>query len=220
MSAPAKGWIDVSVPIRDGMIHWPGDPPVKVELAESIAKGDPANVTHLDLGAHTGTHVDAPRHFVEEGADIDSMPLAAGIGCARVVEIFDPEKVGEEELGRHQPRQGERLILKTRNSERRWADEPFDEGFVHLAPGAARLIADRGVRTVGVDYLSVGGLEDGEETHRALLSAGVWLIEGLDLAAVEPGDYELLCLPIRLAGAEGAPARAYLRAQRSGADPT
>lgn len=211
----AEGWIDVSVAIRNGMIHWPGDPPVKVGLAESIARGDPANVTHLDLGAHTGTHVDAPRHFFEDRAGIDSMPLAAGVGPARVVEIFDPLKVSAEELGRHRPRRGERLILKTRNSERRWADEPFDERFVHLAPGAARLLADSGVRTVGVDYLSVGGLDDGEVTHRVLLSAGVWVIEGLDLSAIEPGDYELLCLPIRLAGADGAPARAYMRADGS-----
>lgn len=158
MNAPhAEGWIDVSVAIRDGMTHWPGDPPVKVGLSQSIAGGDPANVTHLNLGAHSGTHVDAPRHFSEDGAGIDSMPLVAGIGPARVVEIFDPEEVGAEELGRHQPRDGERLILKTRNSARSWADEPFDEGFVHLAPEAARLLADRGVRTVGVDYLSVGG---------------------------------------------------------------
>ncbi|MDQ3759365.1 MAG: cyclase family protein [Actinomycetota bacterium] len=213
MSADADGdgWIDVSAPIKDGMLHWPGDAPVKIEAAEAIQSGDPANVTRLGLSAHTGTHVDAPVHFFDGAPGIDTMPVAAGVGPARVVEITDPVRVRADELKTHEPRDGERLILKTQNSNHRWPSRPFAEDFVHLEPDAARLLARCGVRSVGVDYLSVGGFDDGEETHRALLAAGIWIIEGLDLFSVEPGSHDLMCLPLRLKGADGAPARAFLR---------
>jgi len=207
----ASDWIDVSVPVTDGMIHWPDDPQVKLELWNSIEAGDPANVTRLDLSAHTGTHVDAPRHFFDSGPAIDAMTLAAMIGPARVIEITDSESVGEAELTAHDPRPGERLLLRTQNSSRPWAVEPFREDFVNLAPAAARLLARRGVRAVGIDYLSIGGMVDGRETHEALLGAGIWIVEGLDLSSVEPGAYEFLCLPLRLVGSDGAPARALLR---------
>ncbi len=212
MARPGHSWIDVSVPVSDGMVHWPGDPEVKVTRALSIDAGDDANVSHLDLGAHTGTHMDAPVHFVPGAEGIDAMPLGATIGPARVVAIADPESVKPEELERHEPRRGERLLLRTRNSERSWVREPFDPDFVPISPEGAALLAERGVRTVGVDYLSVGGYRGGgAETHRALLEAGVWIIEGLDLSRAEPGDYELICLPVKIAGSDGAPARALLR---------
>jgi arylformamidase len=209
----APDWIDVSVPIESGMVHWPGDPEVKVLRSSEIAKGDPANVTHLDMGAHTGTHMDAPVHFVEGAKGIDAMPLDATIGLARVIEISDPVSVKAGELQHHAPKRGERLLLKTMNSAAAWRIAPeFKEDFTYIAADGAAYLAECGVRTVGVDYLSVGGFEhDAVETHTALLKAGVWIIEGLNLAEIEPGEYELLCLPVKIAGSDGAPSRALLR---------
>lgn len=207
----AGEWIDVSVPVRDGMLHWPGDREVAIGRRESIDAGDEANLTELEISAHTGTHMDAPVHFLPDGAGIDELPLDAAIGPARVVEIADPEAISVEEIASHEPRRGERLLVKTRNSSRAWWQDDFTEGFVHIDPDAAARLAEVGLRLVGVDYLSVGGMQAGAETHRHLLGAGIWIIEGLDLTAIEPGDYELCCLPLRIVGADGAPARALLR---------
>lgn len=209
----ALEWIDVSVPIRAGMVHWPGDPEVRIERVSEIAGGASANLTHLDLGAHTGTHMDAPVHFVEGGAGIDSMPPEATIGPAQVIEISDPVSIKADELRGHEPREGERVLFKTRNSTEAWGKgDQFAEDFVYIAAEGARYLAERGVRTVGVDYLSVGGYEcDSVETHVALLEAGIWIIEGLNLSAVGAGEYELVCLPLKIAGSDGAPARAFLR---------
>ncbi len=217
MSA-ALGWIDVSVPVRDAMVHWPGDPPVEIGRRMSIDRGDVANLTAVSMSAHTGTHMDAPLHFIAVGAAIDEMPLEAVMGEARVLEIADPQAVSADELRRHEPRRGERLLLKTRNSARSWWEEPFDEEFVPIEPAAAELLAEAGVALVGVDYLSVGGMQSGAETHRHLLGAGIWIIEGLALGEVSTGDYELICLPLRLVGADGAPARALLRRRSSATD--
>jgi arylformamidase len=205
------GWIDASVPVRDGMVHWPDDPPVEISRAMSIAAGDAANLTRLAMSAHTGTHMDAPRHFVDDGETIEAMPLEVGIGPARVIEIADPRAVTEDELRERGIEGAERLLLRTRNSDRAWWEEPFDAGFVHIEPAAAELIAAAGVRLVGIDYLSVGGEQGGAETHRALLGAGAWIVEGLDLSRAGAGEYELLCLPAKLAGSDGAPARVLLR---------
>ena len=205
------GWLDVTVPVRDGMLRWPGDVPVEVNRRESIAAGDGANVSAISMSAHTGTHMDAPVHFIDGAAAMETLPLDAVIGPARLIEIEDPEVVSADELRRHAPRAGERLLLKTPNSTRAWWEEDFSEDFVYVEPDAAALLADAGVTLVGVDYLSVGGMESGAETHGHMLRAGVWIVEGLKLTAVEPGDYELICLPLQLVGADGAPARALLR---------
>jgi len=212
----ANDWIDISVTLSDGMVHWPGDPPVVVRRIQDLEAGAPANLTHIDMCAHTGTHVDAPLHFVKGGQGVDEMPLDAGIGPCRVVEILDRESVAADDLRPFAPCPGERLLVKTRNSRRRWERQTFDPRFVHLRVEAAEFLAERGIRTLGVDYLSVGGYEgDGGETHSVLLQAGVWIIEGLNLGAVGPGEYELVCLPLRLLGADGAPARAAVRARGS-----
>ncbi|MGH3086642.1 MAG: cyclase family protein [Rubrobacteraceae bacterium] len=205
-------WVDVSVPLRSGMVHWPDNPPVRIERMLDMERGDAANVSEISLGAHTGTHMDAPIHFVPDGAGMESMPLDATLGRARVIEIEDPESIKPEELEAHGIRRGERVLFKTRNSSRHWWDEDFIEDFVYVSREAARRLADLGARTVGVDYLSVGGFyKDGAETHEALLGAGVWVIEGLDLSGVEPGEYELICLPIKVENGDGAPARAIVR---------
>ena len=208
----SKGWIDISVPLYTGMAHWPDNPPVRIECLLDLARGDAANVSKIELGAHTGTHMDAPRHFLADGAGIDEMPFDATIGPARVIRIEHPQAILPEELEAHNLQAGERVLFRTQNSERCWNTDEFVEDFVYISAAAAQFLADRQVRTIGVDYLSVGGyVYDGVETHRILLSAGIWLIEGLNLSAVEPGTYELICLPLRIAGADGSLARAILR---------
>jgi len=207
-----RGWIDISVPIRAGMVRWPGDPPVVVERAVSLEQGGSCNLTVLAMSAHTGTHVDAPLHYLAAGCPIDAMPLEATNGPARVIQIRDPESIKPRELLQHRIRRGERLLFRTRGSAGYWQTDTLVEDFVSLSKEAAEYLAARRVRAVGIDYLSIGGLhKDLAETHRILLAAGVWIIEGLDLSRVRPGRYDLVCLPLRLAGADAAPARAMLR---------
>jgi len=206
------GWVDVSVPLRSGMVHWPDNPPVRIERMLDIERGDVANVSTISLGSHTGTHMDAPIHFVRGGEGMDRMPLDATMGLARVIEIQDPTSIKPDELDPHGIGRGERVLFKTRNSSLAWWTRDFIEDFVYVSQKAARYLAERGVRTVGVDYLSVGGFyADGVETHQALLGAGIWVIEGLDLSRVEPGEHELICLPLKVEGGDGAPDRALLR---------
>ena len=206
------GWIDVSVPLRSGMVRWPDNPPVEIERTLDVERGDVATVSRLSMGSHTGTHMDAPLHFVRGGDGLDRMPLDATVGPARVIGIEDPVSVKREELEPYGIGRGECVLFKTRNSARRWWAEDFMEDFVYVSEGAALYLAELGVRTVGVDYLSVGGfLQDGVETHQALLGAGIWVIEGLDLSQIEPGEYELICLPLKVEDGDGAPARAILR---------
>lgn len=205
-------WIDVSVPIYTGMAHWPDNPPIVVERTLDMERGDTANVTKLSLGAHTGTHMDAPLHFLHDGAGIDTLPFAATLGPARMIEIHDPVAIKPDELAAYAIQAGERILFKTANSVRVWQTDEFVEDFVYLTADAAAFLAARGVRTVGVDYLSVGGFHaDGAATHRTLLQAGIWIIEGLNLSPVRAGTYELICLPLRLLNADGAPARAIMR---------
>jgi|SRR5215210_708442 len=194
------------------MVHWPDNPPVRIERMLDMECGDAANVSTISLGSHTGTHMDAPIHFVPGGAGMDRMPLDATVGRARVIEIQDPVSIKPNELDPHGIGRGERVLFKTQNSTRRWWNEDFVEDFVYVSQEAARYLADRGVRTVGVDYLSVGGFhKDGVETHEALLGAGIWVIEGLYLSGIEPGEFELICLPLKVEDGDGAPARAILR---------
>ena len=194
--------IDISVPLREGMVTYPGDPVVRMERAASIAGGDVVNLTRMDFGLHSGTHVDAPAHFIDGASGVDEIPLEALVGPCEVVEAPDlsPDSVALA------PEGAERVLFKTPNSEL-WARDDFAEDFARLNGEAAALLVDRGVRLVGVDYLSVGD----EAAHHALLEARVVPVEGLDLRGVEPGSYELVCLPLRVVGADGAPARAILR---------
>lgn len=205
-------WIDVSVPLHTGMVHWPGDPPVTISRVADMDLGHEATVTAIDMGAHTGTHVDAPVHFVPGAPSLDSLDPDVMIGPARVIAIDDPVAIRPDELAAHDLRAGERLLFKTANSARVWDTDDFVEDFVYVSEEASATLAALPARLVGVDYLSVGGFHaDGPEIHRRLLTAGVWILEGLDLRGVDPGPYDLVCLPLRLAGADGAPARALLR---------
>lgn len=203
---------DISVTIREGMPVYEGDPGVHLDRVLEMARGAPANVSHLDLGVHTGTHVDAPIHFIPGGSGVEALPLDALIGRARVVEFTGPQHVTAADLEGLRLADGvERLLLKTRNS-RLWQEASgFRRDFIALAPDAARWIVERALKLVGVDYLSVEpyGSQD-FRTHRTLLQAGVVIIEGLNLDGIAPGDYLLACLPVKLAGCDGAPARAVL----------
>lgn len=208
-------WIDITLPLRNGMVRWPSDEPLRVERTHGLERGDGYNLSRVSMSLHAGTHVDAPLHFLPGGSGIDDMPLAATVGPARVIEIRDTAAIGPEELEEHGIRAGERILFKTANSERARGTDAFLEDYVHLTLPAARHLAERRVLAVGVDYLSVGPFAEGaQEVHVALLEAGIWIIEGLDLSGVEPGDYELICLPLRFERGDGAPARAILRPLR------
>jgi len=199
------------------MVVWPGDPPVRVERISSIAGGGPFNLSAVSMCLHTGTHVDAPLHFLDGGLSVAEMPPEALVGPARVIGIRDPKAIRARELQRFRFRRGERVLFKTRGSRRRWQAAEFCPDYVYLAPDAAALLVQRGVWAVGIDYLSIGAPgEEGDEVHRLLLRAGVWIIEGLDLSAVAPGRYRLICLPLKVPRADGAPARAILRSREAG----
>lgn len=209
---PSSAWLDVSIPLSSAMPHYPGDPVPEIKRVQALEEGAEANVTHLSLSAHAGTHVDAPVHFFSGREGIDELPLDATMGRARVVHVPGDGQVRAEALRVHDPRPGEKLLLRTRNSDRRWWELPFQESFIGLTREAADFLAERRVGCVGVDYLSVAGFhEDSPAVHRTLLDAGIWIIEGLYLGEAAPGDYELVCLPLRVAGSDGAPARALLR---------
>ena len=205
---------DVTVPIRSGMPIYEGDPRVKIEAASSLASGDSANVSFLHLGAHTGTHVDAPAHFIEGAAKIDSLPLDSLIGPARVISVpEDRTEIDSAFLASCDLESVERIIFRTRNSG--FWNEGFRKDFTHLLPEAAEMLVNRGVRLVGTDYLSIEKFHSGHHrTHIALLSHGVVIVEGLNLSEVPAGDYELICLPLKIAegAGDGAPARVVLRA--------
>jgi arylformamidase len=206
-----SSWMDISVPLRNGMVHYPGDPEVRISRTQDIAKGDAVNVTSLSLGAHSGTHIDAPLHFLNNGISIDRMPIDAVNGLARVISITDEVSIKVAELEANAIAQGEILLFKTRNSAL-WHHRRFQENYVYLSTAAVAYLIYKGIRAVGIDYLSVGGFNKNEkEAHDTLLRASIWIIESLDLSSVEAGTYELLCLPLRLDGAEAAPARAILR---------
>jgi arylformamidase len=199
--------LDVSIPIRTRMPIWPGNAGVAVRHVEAIADGAVANVSAVDLGAHTGTHVDAPNHFLEGEPGVDTVALEPLIGDAVVVDATAVQKTVDAAavaaLG--VPAGTERVLLKTRNSQL-WERDEFSDDFVALDESGARALIDLGVRLVGIDYLSIGD----PGAHRALLGARTAVVEGLDLRAVAPGPYRLVCLPLKLVGSDGGPARAVL----------
>ncbi|MBU1670015.1 MAG: cyclase family protein [Actinobacteria bacterium] len=203
---------DLTIPVRPGMPQWPGSPPLVIERVSDVAAGDPFTMTALRLDSHTGTHIDAPRHFLADGECLDRMPPNAVVGPARVIEVHGTGQVTLEDVESFGPVHGERILLKTRNSLSAWWEHPFTPDYTSLSLEAARRLAGVGVNCVGIDYLSIAAPDDeASKIHRVLLGAGIWIIEGLDLMGIEPGDYELLCLPLLIEGCDGAPVRAVLR---------
>jgi len=214
MSLPSmhSEWIDISVPLHNGMVAWPGDAPFERKNTLEIAHGDACNLSQIASSAHIGTHMDAPRHYLDGAAGIETVPFQACVGRAKVVQIDDKEAIRVVELEPYRLARGERVLFKTANSATCWKTDHFSKKYIFIPPETASYLAKVGVQTVGVDYLSVGGFESGgPETHRILLKAGIWIIEGLMLEHVQPGEYELLCLPLKIIGSDGAPARAILR---------
>jgi len=205
---------DVSVPIRNDGLVYPGNPEIHIVLQQAIAQGAGANVSSIAFGSHTGTHVDAARHFFDDGAPVDTIPLEILMGPAVVIAFDDAVgAVGRRELEPHAPSitGAERVLLKTRNSGYLTQDPRFHTDYTFLAPDGAEYLIALGVKLVGIDYLSIEQFHSGHHrTHRALLEQSVVIVEGLNFAGVAPGTYELCCLPLRLEGGDAAPARALL----------
>ena len=201
---------DVTIPISQNLPVWPGDPRVRLERSRFVDGGNVVNTLRMRLGNHTGTHVDAPRHMLEAGATLDRIPIERWLGPARVVAI-DAPMIGPAELTTVDLEGADKVLFKTRNAGKMREPE-FDPDFVALEPEGARLLVERGVRLVGIDYLGIEAYASRDfATHHILLGSGVLIIEGLDLAEVPPGDYELLCLPLAIEDGDGAPARVILR---------
>jgi arylformamidase len=204
---------DISVAVSPDLPVWPGDPKIELKRFRSISQGHTSNDSQLACSVHSGTHVDAAAHFIENGSTVEELPLDTLMGPATVVELPEVDIITPELLeAQALPPQTRRLLLKTKNSDL-WTDpgHQFNPDFVALSSDSASWIVSKGIDLVGVDYLSIQMFKDAEPlTHRILLEAGIVIVEGLDLRKVDPGDYQLFCLPIKLAGCEGAPARAVL----------
>ena len=205
--------VDISLPLSSKLPVWPGDSSVVLERYRELSKGDSSNDTRLACSVHSGTHVDAPLHFIENGAAVEQLSLDVLMGPAVVVELPEIDVITPDQLEAQKlPPNTQRLLIKTKNSHL-WdhPDHKFNPEFVALSAASADWIVDQGIRLVGIDYLSIQLYNDVEpQTHRTLLHAGIIILEGLDLRQVRPGGYDLICLPLKLADSEGAPARAVL----------
>lgn len=207
---------DITVPISPELPVYPGDPPIELDRVMLLENGDIANVSRLCCSTHIGTHVDPPAHFISGAMTLDQLPLEVLIGPARVIDTGQAPFIDATVLNRCELNGATRILFKTRNSEfwppRMNADKIFREDFVYLESDAARLLVERGVKLVGIDYLSVEKFNfDQPATHLVLLGAGVVIVEGLALRNIRPGDYELVCLPLKIKDGDGSPARVVLR---------
>lgn len=203
---------DITLTISSDLPTWPGDPGVEIERVEKIEDGSNANVSRVDMGVHTGTHVDAPFHFLQDGKTVDQIDLSLLTGRAYVLHLPEVDVITAPVLENAQiPPRTRRVLFKTRNSES-WAkkDLVFNTDFVGLSEDGAEYLVRRGVKLVGMDYLSVAPYKKSRPTHERLLEAGVVIVEGLDLSEVSQGRYTLYCLPLKIANSDGAPARAIL----------
>lgn len=203
---------DVTVAIRPSMAIWPGDPEIHLERVQKMEDGADANVSRLEMSVHTGTHVDAPFHFLSDGGMVDELPLDLLVGPCVVIEIPDRDVIDAVAVrAAHLPAGIERVLFKTRNTAI-WREKPdeFQSDFVAVDGSGAEELVRLGVRLVGIDYLSIAPFDSPLAAHQICLGAGMVVVEGLDLSNVQPGNYTLCCLPLKLAGAEGAPARVAL----------
>ena len=200
---------DISVPLAVGLPTWPGDPRLQIETVLSLENGDGARVSRISLGDHCGTHLDTPAHILENGTTLDDLPLARLLGRALVADLRGCKEIGFAELAGLPLAGEERLLLHTDNSAL-WTHSEFSPDFVAVTPEGAEYLLSKGIRLVGIDYLSIESFNGDGSVHRTLLENGVVILEGLDLSQVPAGVYELLCLPLRIAGGAGAPVRAVL----------
>ena len=205
-------WIDISLPVTTGRVVWPGDPGVRVDKLLQIEKGDICNTRHLSTPVHVGTHVDAPLHFIDGGDGIETLPIPSLAGRAKVIEIKNKEKIPLEEIENKGITEGDIVLFKTVNSGTYLKEGSFNENYVYLSTSAAEFLVSKNIRTVGIDYYSIAGINSNLiECHQVLLGAGVVIIEGLDLSSVNEGLYDFVCLPLKIVGSDGAPARAIIR---------
>jgi arylformamidase len=203
--------IDVTVPLEATLPVYPGNTPFSIEAIKRIARGDSSNVSTLHLSAHSGTHVDAPRHYFDDAPGVDALPLEMLLGRTRVVEIGSRTGIGAEQLAALDLSDDIRILFKTSNS-RLWRSPEFHQDYVGVTASGAEHLISHGIKVVGVDYLTVEEFKKpGAPAHHVLLGGGAIIIEGLNLQDVEPGIYDMLCLPLRVVGADGAPARVLLR---------
>lgn len=206
-------YFDLSPGLSEETVVWPGDSPVVIREHKSIEKGAGYNLTSVSLSSHSGSHVDAPRHFYPDSASVDELPLDTLIGTAQIIEITADsvdEKLLEEKLA---GKNIERLIIKTRNSSL-WSNPNFDKNYVSLTNSGADCLINKGIKLVGIDYLSIESIDSRDAyVHKVLLQNGIVIIEGLNLSEVQSGEYELFCLPLKLEGIDGAPARVVVRQQ-------
>lgn len=202
---------DISTPVRTGGVIYPGNPEIIIQPQQAISAGAGANVSSVSFGSHTGTHVDAVKHFIDDGQTVDQIPLERLIGPALLLAFPDDlMSVGAADLERHDLSGHTRVLLRTRNSSFLEGPE-FVKDYTYLAPDGAEYLVSRGIELVGIDYFSIEQFHSGHhKTHRTLLERGVVIVEGLSLSVPGAGAYELICLPLRLAGLDGAPARAVL----------
>ncbi len=203
---------DVTIPFSKDLVVYPGDPPARIDRKSTIGEGGAKfNLSRIAFGTHSGTHVDPAVHFIEGGVTVDMLPLELLMGRARVVEITAP-RIDETALDEFDFTNDVRVLFKTRNSYL-WSEKRFVKDYVYITPGAASMLVNNGIKVVGIDYLSVDKFDSEEsQTHLTLLGGGAIIIEGLDLREVEAGDYEMICLPLKIKDGDGAPARVVLRA--------
>lgn len=210
-------WIDISVPfpVDKPMPFFPTDPQgPSVTRIFDRTKGDPVTMSQININSHNGTHIDAPFHFIAEGTTIDMMPLDTAIGPARVIEIKDPVSIKLDEVEPYDIREGERILFKTRNSSYAYKTSDFVEDYVYCTNEVAHYLKDRKIRLAGVDYITIGNQKDHENiktVHETLLMNGIYIIEMLNLDGVKPGDYEMVCLPLRMENGDAGPCRAIIR---------
>jgi arylformamidase len=203
--------LDVSVPLDAALASYPGNTPYSLEPIKRIARGDSSNVSTLHMSAHSGTHVDAPRHFFDQGPGAEGLALEMLCGRARVIELTTRKAITADDLAQRDLSEDVRVLIKTHNS-RLWGSPEFHRDFIGVAESGAKYLVEHGIKVVGVDYLSVEAFKTpGAPAHHVLLGGGTIVIEGLNLRDIEPGIYELLCLPLLVVGSDGAPARVVLR---------
>lgn len=210
-----KGWYDISIPLKQGMIYLPIDPVApKIYRYSDRALGSPVSMSMLEIISHTGTHIDAPLHFIPDGSTISDMALDATIGPCRVIEIKDQKLIKPAELKPYNIKKGERLLFKTRNSPASYEGKKFMEDYVYFSNESAEYLVEKGVILVGLDCITIGNYKDEGsvlKTHTTFLQAGVYVLEGCALGGVPAGEYELLCLPLLMFNGDAGPSRAILR---------
>ena len=213
-----KGWYDISVPLKEGMNYFPTDPaPPKIYRYYDRELGGRVTMSMMEIITHTGTHIDAPLHFISGGSTISDMPLDATVGPCRVIEIKDQEKIKVAELEKHDIKKGERVLFKTRNSPKVYTSDKFVEDYVYLDVEGANYLVSKGIALFGLDNITIGSFKEHDNltrTHEILLGAGIYILEDCALADVPPGEYDLLCLPLLMWKGDAGPCRAILRPLR------